>query len=91
MIDFRILFRTIGTLLSIEAIMLLVCFIMSMAYGEDDRMALGTSFVIVSIVAFALRIHGRHSGNSLNRREAYLIVATTWIVFCPFFSRFVWY
>ncbi len=81
MIDFRILFRTIGTLLSIEAVMLLVCFIMSMAYGEDDRMAMGTSFVIVLIVAFALRIHGRHSGNSLNRREAYLIVATTWIVF----------
>ena len=81
MINFRILYRTIGTLLSIEAAMMLTCFIMAVAYGEDDRFALGTSFVIVSIVAISMRIHGRHSGNSLNRREAYLIVASTWIVF----------
>ena len=81
MINFRILYRTIGTLLFIEAVMMFVCFIMAMAYGEDDRIAMGVSFVVVSVIAIAMRIHGRHSGSSLNRRESFLIVATTWIVF----------
>lgn len=77
----KILFRTIGTLLSVEAIMMLICLGISVSYREDDQLAFGLSFLIVVVASVILRFLGRHTGNSLNRRESFFIVAATWIVF----------
>lgn len=78
---YRILARTIGTLLFIEAAMILACLGMSLYYKECDSHAFLISLIITVAVSTMLRIVGRHSGNRLNRRESYFIVATTWIVF----------
>lgn len=78
---YRILARTIGTLLFIEAAMLLACLGMSLYFKEEDSRAFLVALIITVAVSTVLRIVGRHSGNRLNRRESYFIVATTWIVF----------
>ncbi len=61
--------------------MMFICLCISFCYNEDDLLAFGVSFLFVTIACLALRFLGRNTGNSLNRREAYFIVAVTWIVF----------
>lgn len=77
----KILFRTIGTLLYVEAIMMLICLVISIAYEEKDRLAFSLSLLIVLATSFLLRFFGRKTGNSLNRKETFFIVAVTWIIF----------
>lgn len=84
MIHARILFRTIGTLLIIEVIMLLLCCGVAFYYGESDRWAFAASTVIVLIATIVLRILGRSAGGNLNRREAFFVVATTWLIYSLF-------
>lgn len=81
MLHYKILARTIGILLFVEAMMLLLCFFVALYYKESDAYTFAFSFLLTSGASIALRIVGRHSGNSLNRRESFFIVATTWIIF----------
>ena len=84
MIDHRIVFRIIGQLLFIEAIMMLACLVMSLIYGEDDSYAFAVSLLITISAGIILKYIGREGGNNLSRREAYIVVAMTWIVFSFF-------
>lgn len=81
MLHYKILARTIGILLFVEAMMMLLCCGVALFYKEQDVYTFAYSFLITTGVSIALRIVGRHSGNSLNRRESFFIVATTWMDF----------
>ena len=84
MINLRSVYKVIGSLLFIEAFILFVCFVMAFSYGEDDAMAFIISVIITLFVAFILKYLGRASNNSLSRRDAYLVVTLSWIVFSLF-------
>ena len=84
MINLRSVYKVIGSLLFIEAFILFVCFVMAFSYGEDDAMAFIISVIITLFVAFILQYLGRASNNSLSRRDAYLVVTLSWIVFSLF-------
>ena len=84
MVHSRILFRTIGTLLIVEVIMLLLCCGMAFYYGEDDRLAFAVSAVVVLAACLCLRALGSKAGGNLNRREAFFVVGTTWLIYSLF-------
>jgi len=87
MINFRIISKIIGSLLFIEAFFMACCLAMAFSFAEDDTMAFMISALLTFGSAFIFLFFGRSSENSLGRREAYLVVALTWIVF-SFYGMF---
>ncbi len=86
MINFKLVYKIIGQLLFIETAMMLVCTMIAIAYHEDDLLALSISALITVGGAFTFRFWGRKADNNLGRKEAYLVVTLTWIVFSMFGS-----
>jgi trk system potassium uptake protein TrkH len=84
MLHFKLINKIIGQLLLIEASLLFWCLGVSLFYHEDDVFAFLSSIIITLAVAFALIATGRHSKNTLSRRDAYLVVTLTWIIFSLF-------
>ena len=81
MINFKLIYRVLGQLLFLEAIMMLLCLGIALCYQEDDILAFSVSIVIITACGFLLKLKGRKSKNSMNRRDAYLLVTLTWAVF----------
>ena len=84
MINLKLIYKIIGSLLFIEAVLLLVCLGVSVVYKEDDIFAFTCSVVASAGIGFVLRCLGRNCDNSLSRRDAYLVVTLTWVVFSLF-------
>lgn len=84
MVNFHIVSKIIGQLLFLLALMMLVCVGMAFAYGEDDAMPFVWSTLITAACGLALRQMGRKAGNNLYRRDAYLVVTLTWIIYSFF-------
>lgn len=81
MINFKIIYKVIGSLLFIEAIMMLYSLCVSLYYKEDDIMAFVISIAITVTTAIGLKYKGYHAENSMGRRDAYLLVTLTWVIF----------
>ena len=87
MVNFRIISKIIGSLLFIEAFFMSWCAIMALSYGEDDQMAFLVSMLMTTASAIFFLMMGRHAENTLNRRDAYLLVTSVWVIF-SFFGMF---
>ena len=81
MLNFKIIYKIIGTLLYIEAAMMSICMGMALYLKDDDSLAFVTSVILTVLGGILFRYLGRNSENSLGRREAYLLVTLTWIIF----------
>ena len=86
MLNFKIIYKIIGTLLFIEAGMMALCMGLALYLGEDDSLAFVVSVVITILGGILFKYIGRDSDNSLGRREAYLLVTLTWLIFSLFGS-----
>lgn len=84
MINLKLIYKALGSLLFIEAFMMLLCLAMALFYGEDDVLGFTMAIILIVMTAFVLKFNGRASTNSMNRRDAYLLVTLTWIVFSLF-------
>ncbi|MBQ1700495.1 MAG: TrkH family potassium uptake protein [Prevotella sp.] len=78
--------KVIGTLLFIEAAMMAGCMGMAIYLGEDDSLAFIISVILTVLGGIIFKYIGRDADNSLGRREAYLLVTLTWIIFSLFGS-----
>ena len=87
MVNFRIISKIIGSLLFIEGQFMGWCALMSFFYNEDDLMAFLISLLITFGSGFFFLYLGRNAENSLNRRDAYVVVTAAWVVF-SFFGMF---
>ena len=87
MVNFRIISKIIGSLLFIEGLFMGWCALMSFAYHEDDLMAFLVSLLVTFGSGFFFLYLGRDADNSLNRRDAYVVVTAAWAVF-SFFGMF---
>jgi trk system potassium uptake protein TrkH len=87
MVNFRIISKIIGSLLFIEAFFMSSCALMAFSYHEDDLMAFLMSLLLTFGSGFFFLYLGRNSENSLSRRDAYVVVTATWVVF-SFFGMF---
>jgi len=71
-------------LLFLEAVMMAVCLVMALFYQEDDTVAFSVSIAIITFTGFLLKYNGQSAQNSMNRRDAYLLVTVTWVLFSLF-------
>uniref|UniRef100_A0AB33J620 TrkH family potassium uptake protein n=1 Tax=Prevotella sp. GTC17259 TaxID=3236795 RepID=A0AB33J620_9BACT len=84
MIDWKTIYKVLGSLLFIEVALMLCCLGVAFGYQEDDSMAFLVSIIITSFAGLVLKFFGRKSDNSLSRRDAYLVVTLSWVVFSLF-------
>ena len=84
MVNFRIISKILGSLLCIEAFFMSWCLIMAFIHEEDDVMAFMMSTALTFGCAFLFLFFGREAENSLSRRDAYVVVTATWLVFSLF-------
>jgi len=87
MINFNIISKILGSLLFIEAFFMACCLVMALAFHEDDGVAFGMSLLLTLMGAFLCLFFGHDAKNSLTRRDAYVVVSLTWLVF-SFFGMF---
>ncbi len=84
MVNWRIILKILGSLLFIEAFFMTWCLVMALCHHEDDVMAFVMSALITFSSAFLFLLQGRSAENSLSRRDAYVVVTATWLVFSVF-------
>ncbi len=86
MINIKIIYKIIGTLLFIEAAMMMWCLGLSIYLHEKDMLAFLISIAVTVLGGVGFRRLGRGDDRTLGRREAYLLVTLTWIIFSLFGS-----
>ena len=86
MLNIRIIYKIIGTLLFIEAAMMSICIAISFFMQGDDSIAFIISVIATVLGGIGFKYAGREAENSLGRREAYLLVTLTWIILSLFGS-----
>ena len=84
MLNLKTISKIIGALLGIEALLMSLCLCVSLWYHDNDVTAFIWTIIITSVAGGAFRLLGRHSNNTINRRDAYFVVAITWVIFSLF-------
>ena len=87
MINWRIISKIIGSLLFIEALLMTICLGVAVYFKESDSFAFLVSIISIWFFGFIFRLWGRNANNTLSRKDAYLVVSLSWIVF-SFFGTF---
>ena len=84
MINHKLIYKVLGSLLLLEAVFLSWCVIMAFCYRERDFWPFLITMITTGGAGLILKHYGRQSVNSMNRRDAYLLVTLTWVVFSIF-------
>ena len=84
MVNFRIIWKIIGSLLFIEAFFMAWCLGVALWAHEDDVLAFLLSLILTSGCGFLFLAMGRKAENTLGRRDAYLVVTAAWVIFSLF-------
>lgn len=82
--NWKIVSRTYGALLLIEALFMAAPTMVSYLYGDADGGAFAVSTLITLIAGSIAMLIGRNAQRKVSEREGYLIVALVWIVFSVF-------
>ncbi len=83
-IHWKSISSVIGSLLFIECALFALCQGVGLFFHEYDTKTFVIPFALALTVGFMLKVVGRRSENKLNRRDAYLILSSTWVVFSIF-------
>lgn len=84
MVDFRLSYKIIGSLLLLLGLLMGGCAIMSACYREDDIMAFLISTIFTMCGGSVFKYFGRNANNDLGRRDAYLVVTLAWLLYSFF-------
>jgi trk system potassium uptake protein len=84
MIKYRLILQVLGILLLVESFFMAISAIVSAAYAENDFFALSISTVITLVVGLVLFLTNRKTETKVDKREAYLIVSSGWVVLSLF-------
>ena len=84
MVNFRLIYKILGSLLFLLGTLLLISAGIALFYHEDDSLSFIISTIFTWCCGFVLKYLGRHADNNLSRRDSYLLVTVTWIVFSLF-------
>lgn len=81
MLNFRIIFHVLSSVILVEAVMMAVCSVVGYAYEEENWMFyLGLPTLGATALGFIFRYLGRHARNKMGRREGYFLVVATWLL-----------
>ena len=81
MINFKIINKILGSLLFLEAFLMIVCLGMAFVFGEDDILPFMVSIVVTVFFGFLFKYHGRNAENRLSRRDSFVVVTLSWLFF----------
>lgn len=81
MINRLIIFRVMGSLILIEAALLLLSLGIGLIYQEYDIAAFLYTTLIATVLGGTLWYAGRKAENRMSRRDGYIVVACAWTVF----------
>lgn len=84
MVNFRIIYKIIGSLLFIEAQFMGWCLAVALSQHEDDMLAFLLSMLLTFGAGFVFLFFGRGAENTLSRRDAYVVVTAVWVIFSVF-------
>jgi Trk-type K+ transport systems, membrane components len=82
--NWKIVIRTYGALLLIEALFMAIPTVAAYLYGDHDGAAFAVSTLITLLFGAVGMRWGRNAQRRVSEREGYLIVALVWIVFSLF-------
>lgn len=80
----RMVFRTMGALLLIEAVFMSLSLCVSLWYGEADSDVFLLSTIITLLAGLFGLLIGRRAESRMGEREGYVIVAMVWVIFSAF-------
>ena len=80
----RMVFRTMGALLLIEAVFMTMALFVSLWYGEADSGVFLLSTIITLLAGVIGLLVGSRAESRMGEREGYVIVAMVWVVFSAF-------
>ena len=80
----RMVFRTMGALLLMEALFMAVAMGVSLWYKEADNGVFLISTIITLLAGIIGLLVGRRAESRMGEREGYVIVAMVWVVFSAF-------
>ena len=80
----RMVFRTMGALLLIEAVFMTLALGVSLWYGEADSDVFLLSTIVTLLAGILGLLIGRRAESRMGEREGYVIVAMVWVVFSAF-------
>lgn len=81
MLNLPLIYKALGSLLQLEALLMAICFGMGYFFHETHHLTFGLPVIIAVVVGGLLQFFGRHAENRMGRRDGYLIVSLTWVVF----------
>ena len=84
MLNYRLIYKILGSLQFLLGSLLLGCCCIALYYGEDDLMPFLISAILTICAGLVLKYWGRDADNNLSRRDSYLLVTVTWIIFSTF-------
>ena len=84
MVNFRLIYKVLGSLLFLLSTLLFVCAGIAFFYQEDDFIAFVISTIFTACCGFVLKYLGHDADNNLSRRDSFLLVTVTWIIFSLF-------
>ncbi|MBR1877473.1 MAG: TrkH family potassium uptake protein [Paludibacteraceae bacterium] len=82
--NWRIVFKTMGVLTTLEALFMLVPTVAAWWYHEADLGAWVVSSLITWLSSWWMLLAGRNAEKRVGEREGYVIVATVWVVYSLF-------
>lgn len=81
MINYKIVCRALGSLLYIESILLALSMGVGAIYDETNFWTFGIPSLVSAMLGFGLCATGDTADNRLSRRDGYLVVSLTWVLF----------
>lgn len=81
MLNISLIYKVLGTLLYLETLMLGVCLALGVIEGERGLWAFGVPMIVAFLGGLLLRLFGRKAENRMSRRDGFLIVSLTWVIF----------
>lgn len=86
MLNYKIIFRTIGFLLIGESLFMLLPLLVSGIYDDGDSVAFFFSSLITLVAGLTAIVLTRNAKKDIGKREGYIIVSVVWVFFSLFGS-----
>ena len=81
MINAKIILKVLGSLLFLEVLLLSGCLGLGLFYGEHDYLSFGVPALCALFLGITFKMFGRHAENRMSRRDGFLSVSLSWIIF----------
>ncbi len=84
MLNTKLISKIIGSLLGLEAMLMVVCLIVALGYQSNDVYPFAWSILITAVAGVVFRLYGINADNDLSRKDAYFVVSIVWVLFSSF-------